>query len=50
MLFKAVRGMMNFSGDMFVSFLFRIPKEDVDEIVHFEHTEHEVCTKEEWTL
>ena len=22
---------------------FRIPKEDVDEIVHYEHQEHEVC-------
>lgn len=23
---------------------FRIPKEDADEIVHFEHQEHEVCS------
>ena len=28
----------------FFSFPLRIPKEDVDEIVHFEHTENEVCT------
>ena len=29
---------------VFSFFLFRIPKEDVDEVVHFEHTEREVCT------
>lgn len=32
-------------GCFYIVCNFRIPKEEVDEIVHFEHNEHEVCTK-----